>query len=44
MFSGNGSGDCYAGENGLVDVRGGNPGSTSPYRNYVGNNNGQVLV
>ena len=44
VWARNGAGDCYAAENGLVDNRGGNPGATSPYRNYVGNNDGQVLV
>ena len=44
VFSNNASGDLYAGENGLCDFRGASVGSTSPYRNNFGNNNGICIV
>ena len=43
VFQRNGQ-DLYAGENGLCDFRGANVGSTSPYRNVFGNNNGICIV
>ena len=44
IFANNGSGDLYAGEDGLCDFKGASVGATSPYRNNFGNNNGICLV